>query len=439
MEIKRAQKILEFLDDYNAVHIQSMQELLDFSDEFNLVIENSPNKPPYECSIIDLIGGVTEPVTSQIIKLIFQYKGENKNYPILSSFIERFIKKELHIIKPKIEAEKNHFDVSILDKQYAIIIENKLKGADFQLNQLARYIQKLKEKGYDENNIYIIVLPKFIGTKPRKSVGRLPKDWKKPNGQRKCAVSQYECWCDIKDYSFCQTKLKWCEKCDQTILHRLHDNTYYIHKDFANWLIDVSETLPKSENPLKSCMNQFAEYLKGLYQTRSSIILKMELQEYLQKRLLNGETADDNWQIVTQKLKEVDQLSEALKELRRHISIEYVKEWQKEIENEYEDIRHKLDENGIYSFGLNICGIWVGCWAGDNDDYQNQPYWGFWTEKLPTNKQIQMVKKILQACGKDTELNINEKEFMSWDNTLHGADRCREFYEAAINLGFIEE
>ena len=137
MEIKRAQKILEFLDDYNAVHIQSMQELLDFSDEFNLVLENSPNKPPYECSIIDLIGGVTEPVTSQIIKLIFQYKGENKNFPILSSFIECFIKKELHIIKPKIEAEKNHFDVSILDKQYAIIIENKLKGADFQLNQLA--------------------------------------------------------------------------------------------------------------------------------------------------------------------------------------------------------------------------------------------------------------------------------------------------------------
>ena len=106
-------------------------------------------------------------------------------------------------------------------------------------------------------------------------------------------------------------------------------------------------------------MNQFAEYLKGLYQTRSSIILKMELQEYLQKRLLNGETADDNWQIVTQKLKEVEQLSDALNELRRHISIEYVKEWQKEIENEYEDIRHKLDENGIYSFGLNLSLIHI--------------------------------------------------------------------------------
>ncbi len=79
MEIMRAQKILEILDDYNAVQIQSMQELLDFSDEFQSIIENSPNKPPYECSIIDLIGGVTEPVTSQIIKLIFQYKDVNKN------------------------------------------------------------------------------------------------------------------------------------------------------------------------------------------------------------------------------------------------------------------------------------------------------------------------------------------------------------------------
>ena len=124
MEISKAQEILEILDDYNAARIQSMQELLDFSDEFNLVIENSPNKPPYECSIIDLIGGVTEPVTSQIIKLIFQYKGANKKYPILTSFVDTFIKKDLHIIKPKIEAEKNHFDVSILDKQYAIIIEN---------------------------------------------------------------------------------------------------------------------------------------------------------------------------------------------------------------------------------------------------------------------------------------------------------------------------
>ena len=50
-----------------------------------------------------------------------------------------------------------------------------------------------------------------------------------------------------------------------------------------------------------------------------------------------------------------------------------------------------------------------------------------------------MVEKILQACGKDTKLHIAENDFMDWGNTLHGADRCREFYEAAIDLGFIEE
>lgn len=82
-----------------------------------------------------------------------KYTDEHKCNVLLESFIQSFINKDIVVEAPMITAEKEHLDIAVRDKHYAIIIENKLKDAVFQRNQLARYIARMKEHNYIENSI----------------------------------------------------------------------------------------------------------------------------------------------------------------------------------------------------------------------------------------------------------------------------------------------
>lgn len=179
---------LQLLCDYQDEVISNSDSILELAKSLRKFIDNSKYRPSYDGSLLDIIGGISEPVTSQIIANILKYTDEHKRNVLLESFIQSFINKDIVVEAPIITSEKEHLDIAVRDKHYAIIIENKLKNADFQRNQLARYIARVKEHNYTENSIYIVIMPQFYDKKIRLSAGRLPKDWRKNNGTRKCAV-----------------------------------------------------------------------------------------------------------------------------------------------------------------------------------------------------------------------------------------------------------
>jgi hypothetical protein len=131
-------KAFDLLMDYQSEMIDNSCLLLALSKELCESIESSPYHPAYNGSIIELIGGLSETTTSKIIKMIFCYKGEQQDYPLLNHFITTFIDQPLKVHKPVIDAEIGRIDISVRDKSYALIFENKLKNAPFQRNQLAR-------------------------------------------------------------------------------------------------------------------------------------------------------------------------------------------------------------------------------------------------------------------------------------------------------------
>ena len=422
------------LRKYQATRIVCIKKQIALAKELQIFIENSPYRPPYNGSLLDTIGGIGETLTSLVITNILRYK-ENEQFVLLDSFIQKFLNTEIKLVNPRITAEKERLDIAIKGKNYAIVIENKLKGAIFQRNQLARYIEKLKKAGYDEKNIYIVIMPQYYDAPIPVSAGRLPYKGE----ERECATNRPgECWCDSPDEELTKEQLEQCSRCDETILLRLEEkhHTVKLHDDFAEWLLDEERKLPNTQWPLKSCMMQFAYYLKGLYHTRFNTKLTMAINDFLRNRIISKESTEENWKAIDETISELDQLRSAVSNLRSEVAISFIEEWAEELKKDYPELdSDKTKDNP--SFLLKINGIRIGCWSGTGDN-NNRPYWGFYSQKRPTEEQITMVKNILKDCELAVEVRTTEG-FMAWGNTLHGADRCKEFYQAACGREYYKK
>ena len=99
--------------------------------------------------------------------------------------------------------------------------------------------------------------------------------------------------------------------------------------------------------------------------------------------------------------------------------------------------RYGLKNEKCKSFGIRVQGVWIGCWDGRNEDNHKQ-YWGFYSEKEFTSMQRDMIKAILDA----TNINdyIEEKNnHWYWQYTCNGAEHCNDFYNAAVELNYLEK
>ena len=122
---------------------------------------------PYNINVIDELHA-NENAHSRILCKLLQYKDGFGKYRILESllfYISLLEGKEVFanvIIKsPIITQEKDRIDLWIRDEEtgYAIILENKVKGAIDQDAQLARYIDNTIKKNFSKEKIFVVYLP----------------------------------------------------------------------------------------------------------------------------------------------------------------------------------------------------------------------------------------------------------------------------------------
>ncbi len=191
---------------------------------------------PYNLNVIDELHHANENAHSRILCKLLQYQDVNNQYTILKSFI-RFVSLmnssfgSIEINEPIITQEEKRIDLWIRDKDYAIIIENKVEGAGDQERQIERYIEKTKEYSeYNDNNIYVIYLP---------ANNHLPSD---------------QSWGKYKD--------------------KYIENNNFVNLSFQNiipWLKDeVLPYCPIREEILVSGIRQYIDYLEGFYNLRLS-------------------------------------------------------------------------------------------------------------------------------------------------------------------------
>ena len=314
-DIKNTENLVESVESRT---LQTCQEVLCLSDGLMECEEESPNKPPFSINYLEYYDS-HEPVTSWIIRHIFAYS-YNGRLPYFELFAKTFLQdigfKPEWIDTPIIDKDHEYksIDILIRDKQYAVIIENKLKGAAFQLNQLARYIATMREEGYTDEQIFVVVLPKYDidNNDLSTSVWRLPKDWKSTNQSRKCRVDSHICWCDSEGYR----PKAHCKKCE-SLKELFECRTLFIHKEFSTWLYECIDNntvgLPEDElrkqYVLKSATLQFVDFLNAIYQTRENDKYKMDIKEFFSEQLkLEGHDIAEQLSLVESKKEDVDEL-----------------------------------------------------------------------------------------------------------------------------------
>ena len=291
----------------------SFQNKKNLFDEVNLfcrklipVYNFEKLKLPYHINILDLIWA-NENAHSRIFTELLKQKSE-ANYEILSEFIKH-VKNinsnfDLKIEEPHVSTEKDRIDILILDKSYALIIENKIHNASDQNAQLARYIEKIKNKGYNENNIHLIYLTRSGDKKPM-------------------------------DHTWIR---------NETNYKRIFQKRYIeisFREDILPWL--KNNVLPNcriKDIYLKSTIEQYIDYLEGLFNQRQiHKDMNDKLKKHIQEELELNYSAEDNIKILEKKLDEIITVEQQIRNLIDEYYDEYWFRWLKLLKEQYPDFK----------------------------------------------------------------------------------------------------
>lgn len=254
-----------------------------YGDEREKLIKNAP----YHLNIIDEVHA-NENSHSRILVRILQYK-ENDQYSNLISFLN-YLDIAVSPSDPTINAEKDRIDATILDKDYAVIIENKIHNAVDQEEQLQRYVEVVEQRGYKLEQIYVLYLTRWGNKTP--TLSSLPDDLRASLGSR------------YKEISFRFDVLPWLEE----------------------------EVLPKCrlrDRELISGIEQYIDHLKGMFNLRERFnSMDTQLEILLKKELEFTDNVGGNDIILETRLNElndcIDRLSSMRIDLRNNLRKEFL-------------------------------------------------------------------------------------------------------------------
>lgn len=434
-------------EKYINLHIMNdLEEIFQLADKLSDHLKDFKVKSIYDINLFEK-PKIEEPHISYLLYRILDYEGKDGKITY-KRFIKTFFPElKEQINTPEITFEKAyHIDILIKDKNYAIIIENKIFGAEFQRNQLARYIRRVLNNGYSKEQIHIVIIPPKYEEKYlesiRDSVWRLPPDWEYPNQYRECAeYDQYICSCDVSENA-CNKKTKCIDMSEFKKRTKIIDNV-----KIAGWLEECLTQIDQKERLLCSSIIQVSDYIQHFNCSK----MKMEAQKFLKDKIntLATETNQDKLEFIARYLTDLEVLQETLKSIKEKPSRELIGTWAKEIKKNGWNISEEQDvfylEIQIRGIGIR-CGCWSGC--GTSDTYFNSPYCGF---LINTPSQNNQELNDLQSCIKEVVLNAgylddfqyNElgksTHFICYMGTFNGDEVCKKLFTAAKDLGYLGE
>ena len=259
-------------------------------EEFTRRYKHLIEKLPYHINVIDELH-VNENANSRILASLLQYN-ENGEYTLFKSFIlNRLSDWDIDVSEPQISSEDWRIDLLVQEKgKYAIIFENKIYDAALQKNQLARYIIKMRNEGFTDEQIYVVFLP--------------PQKYNPTDCSWKVPIKECETCCDAT----------MCPNVEENSLKTKYKDRFKIvtfREDIVAWLEeDVIPNCRQKETYLYTAAMQYLDYLKGYFDLRTiNKNMNMELQDYLIKKLdLESKSDEQQLEILDKKMEEIRHL-----------------------------------------------------------------------------------------------------------------------------------
>lgn len=257
------------------------KKLIDLVNSFSKLYYEKKAALPYHINVIDELWANENSHSRILVKLL---QSEQNNYQILNSFMSLLSEKcsELEnkksdILKPTINAGKGQIDALIEEEnKYAIIIENKIHWAVDQKQQIDRYVEAVQNRGFgrDSKNVFVVYLTR--------------------DGFKQ-----------VSDSSFSEAK-EFLDYIGEKNTGRFIPIDY--RNDILPWL--ENEILPNcqiKDDYLISALKQYIDHLKGLFNLREN---EKNMTKEILKTLFEEDI--DNLDKIKEKLKEVENLRDAL-------------------------------------------------------------------------------------------------------------------------------
>lgn len=293
-------------------------------DSFQDRLKSERLNLPYHINVIDELH-INENAHSRILLKLLQYRDNNGEYVILKSLIEYIVNKSrydqfkrINFTEPVITQEESRIDLWIRDSStgYSIIFENKVYNAIDQDAQLSRYIEKTINKGFKEQNIFIVYLS---------SSGQEPDE---------CSWGNYK------------TNFK----------------NRYINISFKNdilaWLKEVLSKIHLTDIYLISALNQYIDYLEGYFQLRK---IDEEMYKNLDNLILEHFGLDkfndhkERIKVLQVKMNEMQELIKHMDSFKNRLNQQIFEEWKKKIKDKFSNFAIE-EQNGGIAVCLNLDG-----------------------------------------------------------------------------------
>lgn len=151
-------EINRILNLLGRIEIAAITSIAGFQEKFCSEVKVQRAKLPYSINLLDEIHADENAHSRIFLKLLAFY--EDDEYSILCAFLKSLGSpfSELVVKTPTLTAEKDRIDLRIRDRDFSVIIENKINGAVDQEAQLERYIQKEMSTKIAESRIYVLYL-----------------------------------------------------------------------------------------------------------------------------------------------------------------------------------------------------------------------------------------------------------------------------------------
>ncbi len=282
--------------------LESAKALLTLLENYRSKREEKLGELPFLYNVLEEVR-VNENAHTRLLMRLLEYP------PALLSFLDWLQEKyetfnPPKTYKPKITAEKHRIDGLIQEKgKYAIIIENKVCGAVEQEGQLGRYIDKCRELGYTQSDIYILYLFDRPGSYP-----------------------SLQTWVEYRAEQF--------------------DGRYLVlsyEQDIIPWLksfLARCEETDEKTKVLREGVAQYLDYLKLLFKIDRYTMMKSELTRFIEDELELSDSPEETIDLLKDKLKSIDDLRAEVERLLKYYRI---KAWGKDTEQEYRSAKVFID------------------------------------------------------------------------------------------------
>lgn len=283
--------------------------------QFGVVYKEEESKLPFQLNLLDDLK-INENAHSKFLIRILEYK------PALIHFLQFLNDKTAFdfdigkIKNPFLTAEKMRMDGLIREQnQYAIIIENKIHGASEQKHQIARYIDKCINVGFQKNQIYVIYLTLHKDDEPTEQT-----------------------WRNFKPEDF----------------HTRYIQISY-RTEILTWLEKHIATLPPKEELFKSALIQYSDHIKSLVNIKKDREkMNHELRNFLSRELGLVENQTENIRILQEKVTEINELSNQMNQLLQTSTKELFIGWENELKSQFKLETFEQTNDNFFKTGVKI-------------------------------------------------------------------------------------